>query len=160
MREFEILPTEREFNQLAMEYNKLKLRQSILSRNGALTDFLNHDKHSDPITSIIPDATKEKAMVIIAYIRRLYSISPYNLRPNIRNILSLKLNNSVLVDNAHSVAIDSIKGASFCTLLNILLDMQNSLIESIALLENSLPRALNIELVAMHSLTLLKCYCV
>lgn len=160
MREFEILPTEREFNQLAMEYNKLKLRQSILSRNGALTDFLSHDKHSDSITSIIPDATKEKAMVIIAYIRRLYSISPYNLRPNIRNILSLKQNNSELVDNAHSVAIDSIKEASFCTLLNILLDMQNSLIESIALLENSLPRALNIELVAMHSLTLLKCYCV
>lgn len=160
MREFEILPTEREYTQLAMEYNKLKLRQNILTRNGALTDFLSHDKHGDSITSFIPDATKEKAMVIIAYIRRLYSISPYNLRPNIRNILSLKQNNSELVDNAHSVTIDSIKGASFCTLLNILLDMQNSLIENIALLKHSMPHTLNIELVAMHSLTLLKCYCV
>lgn len=160
MREFEILPTEREYNQLAMEYNKLKLRQNILSRNGTLTDFLSHDKLSDSLNSCIPDATKEKAMVIIAYIRRLYSISPYNLRPNIRNILSLKQNNSELVDNAHSVTTDSVKGVSFCTLLNILLEMQNSLIESIALLKDNMPHTLNIELVAMHSLTLLKCYCV
>lgn len=160
MREFEVLPTEREFNQLAMEYNKLKLRQNILSRNGALTDFLSHSNHSDADAPIIPVAIKEKAMVIIAYIRRLYSLSPYNLRPNIRNILSLKQSNSVLVDKAHSVTADSVKGASFCTVLNMLLELQNNLIESIALLDNSVARVLNIELVAMHSLTLLKCYCV
>lgn len=160
MREFEVLPTEREFNQLAMEYNKLKLRQNILSRNGTLIDFLNQHKENGENAILIPDATKKKAMVIIAYIRRLYSISPYNLRPNIRNILSFKLNNSELVDNTHSVTMNNIKGATFCSLLNVVLELQNNLIESIALLEHNTARLLNIELVAMHSLTLLKCYCV
>lgn len=160
MREFEVLPTEREFNQLAMEYNKLKLRQNILSRNGTLIDFLNQNKENGENAILIPDATKKKAMVIIAYIRRLYSLSPYNLRPNIRNILSFKLNNTELVDNTHSVTTENIKGATFCSLLNIVLELQNNLIESIALLEHNTARLLNIELVAMHSLTLLKCYCV
>lgn len=160
MREFEVLPTEREFNQLAMEYNKLKLRQNILSRNGTLIDYLNQSKESGENAILIPDATKKKAMVIIAYIRRLYSLSPYNLRPNIRNILSFKLNNSELVDNTHSVTTDNIKGVTFCSLLNVVLELQNNLIESIALLEHNTARLLNIELVAMHSLTLLKCYCV
>lgn len=160
MREFEVLPTEREFNQLAMEYNKLKLRQNILSRNGALTEFLSQKKQDDNNACLVPDTTKEKAMVIIAYIRRLYSLSPYNLRPNIRNILSLKQSNSDLVDNSLSVPIDSIKSTTFCVMLNNLLELQNNLIESIATLENCTPRVLNIELVAMHSLTLLKCYCI
>lgn len=160
MREFEVLPTEREFNQLAMEYNKLKLRQNILSRNGTLIDFLNQNKENGENAILIPDATKKKAMVIIAYIRRLYSLSPYNLRPNIRNILSFKLNNTELVDNTHSVTTDNIKGVTFCSLLNVVLELQNNLIESIALLEHNTARLLNIELVAMHSLTLLKCYCV
>lgn len=160
MREFEVLPTEREFNQLAMEYNKLKLRQNILSRNGTLIDFLNQNKENGENAILIPDATKKKAMVIIAYIRRLYSLSPYNLRPNIRNILSFKLNNTELVDNTHSVTTENIKGATFCSLLNVVLELQNNLIESIALLEHNTARLLNIELVAMHSLTLLKCYCV
>lgn len=160
MREFEVLPTEREFNQLAMEYNKLKLRQNILSRNGTLIDFLNQNKENGENAILIPDATKKKAMVIIAYIRRLYSLSPYNLRPNIRNILSFKLNNTELVDNTHSVTMENIKGVTFCSLLNVVLELQNNLIESIALLEHNTTRLLNIELVAMHSLTLLKCYCV
>lgn len=160
MREFEVLPTEREFNQLAMEYNKLKLRQNILSRNGALTDFLTQKKQENTNICLIPDTTKEKAMVIIAYIRRLYSLSPYNLRPNIRNILSLKLSNSVLVDNSLSVPIDTVNTTTFCAMLNNLLELQNNLIESIATLESNVPRVLNIELVAMHSLTLLKCYCI
>lgn len=160
MREFEVLPTEREFNQLAMEYNKLKLRQNILSRNGTLIDFLNQNKENGENAILIPDATKKKAMVIIAYIRRLYSLSPYNLRPNIRNILSFKLNNTELVDNTHSVTTENIKGVTFCSLLNVVLELQNNLIESIALLEHNTARLLNIELVAMHSLTLLKCYCV
>lgn len=160
MREFEVLPTEREFNQLAMEYNKLKLRQNILSRNGALTDFLSQKNQDNTKVYSIPDATKEKAMVIIAYIRRLYSLSPYNLRPNIRNILSLKLSNSDLVDNSLSLTMESVKSTTFCMMLNNLLELQNNLIESIATLENSTPRVLNIELVAMHSLTLLKCYCI
>lgn len=161
MREFEVLPTEREFNQLAMEYNKLKLRQNILSKNGALTDYLSQKKQENTANvSFIPDTTKEKAMVIIAYIRRLYSLSPYNLRPNIRNILSLKLNNSDLVDNSLSVPIESVISGTFCVMLNNLLELQNNLIESIATLESNVPRVLNIELVAMHSLTLLKCYCI
>lgn len=161
MREFEVLPTEREFSQLAMEYNKLKLRQNILSRNGALTDFLSQKKQeSTANVCLIPDTTKEKAMVIIAYIRRLYSLSPYNLRPNIRNILSLKLSNSDLVDYSLSMPIDTVKPTTFCIMLNNLLELQNNLIENIATLESNIPRVLNIELVAMHSLTLLKCYCI